>query len=896
MDNPIRNLKLDVNAKEHHERITVKQGDSDSRTYKITLINNSQTVTISPSDVVQAKAERHRETVALVTCPKSGNDIILTLSKEMLAVAGNLRVEIVIYTGNKKLTSATLIFEVDRSISEGLIVNTPDFSALDDMVKRVEEVLASPNVDGELKDARGGEKALRYRLDNIENGNRIAQGVITNEHLSYDSVDTLEIVNGAVTLDKISDEALSEFANSHNHDDRYIRNASEVITPDMLSAAAKSLFALAKHKHSEYATKNAAGILDTTIVVSSESLKSSVNTAAIQNGSVTEPKIADTVLQKYGRLPFADVTDYGNSADIPYDHYTDNGIYRFTGRYTPIILFVFIGSVSYTTQIRIQGEQIQTRVFNVKEWTEWSGGKAEIAESFTQLDAQIAQLQIDTQEHDAKLDVLDRSYAGTATIATTNNYKMNAAQVIPESEVLLTLINGPTTSCFVRSDHYPLYYYGTNQVVQPEYNTPIPVSAEDLIAGIKLNYGGAFTIKYQTAPSKVFFEYADNAAKNTYRELAEKYQPYWNNQVAGKAAGTAALLAAAMPGTELESLIISGKTSVGAEAYPDAPSKVYLCGTNLLKLKQDTRTAGGLTMSCDGDIISISGSCTGTNLYVFDKITRFDVPFTLHVQVITGSSTGAGMYFAADTLVAFKTQAKHFPNGITAWSVPQRWIVNSASFTDDFTCRVWATPGNTPDMPYEPYSEQEVLLPEGLALYGTPGGFKDTYDVVSGLLTSRCTKLPLAGGWIFSYSTEADTVTWITNPYYAASKQYYLVHGGTVTTHTTDWQGKISMSVNKADAGITAEDTAATATQKIKTYFANSYAILPLKQSSAEQLAPASVQLPSGSVTVLADQGDTEAVFCRDINTAFLDLLEYTTGLEARIAQLEISTGGGGTV
>ena len=50
---------------------------------------------------------------------------------------------------------------------------------------------------------------------------------------------------------------------------------------------------------------------------------------------------------------------------------------------------------------------------------------------------------------------------------------------------------------------------------------------------------------------------------------------------------------------------------------------------------------------------------------------------------------------------------------------------------------------------------------------------------------------------------------------------------------------------------------------------------------------PASVCLPSGNATVLADQGDTEAVFCRDINGAYLDLLEYTTSLEARIAQLE---------
>ena len=498
---------------------------------------------------------------------------------------------------------------------------------------------------------------------------------------------------------------------------------------------------------------------------------------------------------------------------------------------------------------------------------------------------------------------LDQQYAGTAVISTVNTFKMDEKQILPGSKVILTMTDGSDAARFIRTDGNPLYYYGTDKVVEAlGFDVPIEVAAEDLIAGIRVYSGGAYTIKYQTAPSKVFFDYADGAAENAAdaaaekarRELAEQYGPYWNNQVAGKASGATAEISGAAAGTGIKSLIISGRTSVGAgaaegqaDAYPAAPSKVYMCGTNLLKLKQDTRTAGGLTMSCDGDLISISGTCKGTNLYVLEKLTRFDVPFTLHVQVLTGSSTGAGMYFDSTNLIAFKTLTKYFPNGTANWKGSPRWITDSTVFTDDFTCRIWATPGNTPDMPYEPYREQEILLPEGLSLYGTPDGFRDTYDVVSGLLTSRCTKLLLASGWFFSYSTEGETVTWITNQYYTERKQYYLVHDGTVTTHTTDWQGKISMTVNKSDVGINAEDTLESATRKAREYFASSYAILPLKQPATEQLMPASVCLPSGNATVLADQGDTEAVFCRDINGAYLNLLEYTTSLEARIAQLE---------
>lgn len=783
MNNPIKRLTLDVNKAQNYETITVKQGDANSRTYKITLVSNGQVVTLATTDSVKAKAERGGETVAFIACTKTENEITLTLSPAMLAVAGDLKVELMVYSGAAKLTSATQNFYVSRSIPESPIVSTPDFSALNDMVKRAEAVIASPTVDGELKDARGGETALRYRLEKIESGQRIAQGVITNDHIAYGAVDTNEITNGAVTLDKMDAEAKAAFAAaSHKHDGAYIPNTNGAVTPALLSAAAKALFAPL-----EYA--GAAKFLPDDITIRAGSIKGAVNSAAIQSGAVTtrkladgavtEQKIAEAFVNKYGHLPFTDVTDYGNSADIPYDDYTNNGIYRFTGRYTPVLLFVFIGSVSYTTQIRIQGEQIQSRFFNIREWTEWSGGKAEIAESLTQLDAQIAQLQIDTQAHGAKLDTLDRMYAGTATIATTNSYNMDAAQVVPNSKVYLTLTNGPSTSCFVRSDHYPLYYYGTNQVVQPEYNAPVSVSAEDLIAGIELNYGGAFTIQYQTAPSKVFFDYADNAAKNAKRELAEQYNPYVTNQITGHAEGTTAEITDGAPGTLIKSATVRGESKVDE--------------------------AGTITPLSPTDIAALSNDGT---------------------------------------------------------------------------------------------VENHVNLPAGLQLYSTPNNqYYDTYNAVTGMLTRNCGKVLLASaGWIYGYSTSAAAVTWITANNYVPSKSYYMAHNGAVSTQTTDWQGKISLTVNKTDAGITAEDTAAAAAQKIKTYFGEAYAILPLKTPTTEQLEPVQLAIPTKECAVVCNNGYLDVAYCRDINTAYLDLLEYTTGMEARITQLEIITGGGGTI
>ena len=751
------------------------QGEGNEREYEFILIEKSgdtlkttnAPITDKMLDVTGcsvrlyvAKADGHIVYMEGKVADAKGGVISFVPKQQVFTASGKANCILQITSANGDLRAVGVTMNIGKADIDVALESKDELTALSQALIEFQKAIAGGTDGTEVPLARGGETLLGKRLDKIESGERIA--------------------TGAITVDKISADVKSAFAaKGHNHNGAYIPNTNGAVTPALLSAAAKALFA-----QIEYA--GAAKFLPDDITIRAGSIKGAVNSAAIQSGAVTtgkladgavtEQKIAEAFVNKYGHLPFTDVTDYGNSADIPYDDYTNNGIYRFTGRYTPVLLFVFIGSVSYTTQIRIQGEQIQSRFFNIREWTEWSGGKAEIAESLTQLDAQIAQLQIDTQAHGAKLDTLDRIYAGTATIATTNSYKMDAAQVVPNSKVYLTLTNGPSTSCFVRSDFYPLYYYGTDQVVQPEYNTPIPVSAEDLIAGIKLNYGGAFTIKYQTAPSKVFFDYADNAAESAKK----KYVPYAKNQITGHAEGITAEITDGAPGTFIKSAVVRGKSAVD-------------------------ETTGAIT--------------------------------PLSPAVIVASSNDGTV-------------------------------------------------------------ENHVNLPTGLQLYGTPNNqYYDTYNAITGKLTRNCGKVLLASvGWIYGYSTSAAAVTWITANNYVPSKTYYLVHNGTVSTQTTDWQGKISLTINKADAGITAEDTAAAAAQKMKAYWGEAYAVLPLKTPTTEQFEPVQLAIPTKVCAVVCNNGYLDVTYCRDIDTAYLDLLEYTTGLEARIAQLEISTGGGETI
>ena len=363
----------------------------------------------------------------------------------------------------------------------------------------------------------------------------------------------------------------------------------------------------------------------------------------------------------------------------------------------------------------------------------------------------------------------------------------------------------------------------------------------------------------------------------------------------GTESGKLVSITQGVAGTKLHEAVVKGETIIKEKT--DGTHEISACavasytenGSNILKLKEDQRTEGGLTVSCDGDVISISGTCTGTNLYALDKLTRFDAPFTLHIQVLSGSSSGTGMYFSPDILVELKTQTQYFPNGIPNWDGNPRWFANGTTFTEDFSCRIWATPGDSAEIPYEKYTEQNFGLPEEITLYSTPQNeYRDTYDILTGLKTENCAVVPMSTGWLYDFSEQSENVVWITATVSPENKNYYYYHNGTVTdTAVTDWQGKIQIEFSKAELGIASSDTEARAREKVLSYFGDAFAVVPLKTPQIQQYGPVSIRLPDGECVYSCNMGELSLIYERDQDAAFQELLAYADSLEARITQLE---------
>ena len=103
-------IKLDINNK-MYETITAKQGDTESRFLLFHLFDASL-----PFDLTE-KSVRVYGT--------------LKLTNQMLAIAGLVKLELVIYSGNKKLSSIPFMLNVISSLnSDDAVVSTNEFTSL----------------------------------------------------------------------------------------------------------------------------------------------------------------------------------------------------------------------------------------------------------------------------------------------------------------------------------------------------------------------------------------------------------------------------------------------------------------------------------------------------------------------------------------------------------------------------------------------------------------------------------------------------------------------------------------------------------------------------------------------------------------------------------------------
>lgn len=125
-------IKLDINNK-MYETITAKQGDTESRFLLFHLFDASLPFDLTEKSVrvYGIKPDGTKIFNDLVINDVKKGYCTLKLTNQMLAIAGLVKLELVIYSGNKKLSSIPFMLNVISSLnSDDAVVSTNEFTSL----------------------------------------------------------------------------------------------------------------------------------------------------------------------------------------------------------------------------------------------------------------------------------------------------------------------------------------------------------------------------------------------------------------------------------------------------------------------------------------------------------------------------------------------------------------------------------------------------------------------------------------------------------------------------------------------------------------------------------------------------------------------------------------------
>ena len=219
-------IKLDIN-KNLYDILVAKQGDTKSRFLLFNLLDGSIPFSLENRSVrvYAIKPDGTEVFNDLIITDAAKGYCILELTTQMLAVAGTVKLELMVIEGEKKLTSNIFYMDVKKSInSEKAVVSTNEFGALLTALSSLNEY---DNYKNEIKNARGGQVNLKTRLDNFDEqlDNKTNYEYVNNQisiaQLEGASIDTTSFLTRS-DLDYLLIKSTNKFNPKNLTNDKYL--------------------------------------------------------------------------------------------------------------------------------------------------------------------------------------------------------------------------------------------------------------------------------------------------------------------------------------------------------------------------------------------------------------------------------------------------------------------------------------------------------------------------------------------------------------------------------------------------------------------------------------------------------------------------------------------------
>lgn len=352
--------------------------------------------------------------------------------------------------------------------------------------------------------------------------------------------------------------------------------------------------------------------------------------------------------------------------------------------------------------------------------------------------------------------------------------------------------------------------------------------------------------------------------------------------------------AAAAP-AELSALVVKGKTTETGSGTksPDNPytlsgvnpTKVTVCGKNLLKPADGTVTANGVTCTVSADgIITLNGTAScDTGLRVYPSLKAEDwtsqpAQFVLasgkkytYARTDISSAQNGVTLSVGDTknnnifgdLNAARTSATITATG---QDVAKAVIfVASGTVLSNYQFKLQLEQADAATY-WEQCSSTDYAIALTASLYSLPNGISDTYDLISGLETHNIKVLMLNG--TENWTTENGNRFVLTIPDLKIGSAIESSHFASVSSDDT-WNGIEGISVNKMSNHLEISYKSVGDVNAFKTWLSahNVTALYLLDTPVTYQHTPTNIPQPSPVVNIWADAGSINADYSVDLQS-----------------------------
>ena len=185
----ITTVYLDVNKTRDLRQYDVRQGDKDSREFHIILTENGQPITLTSGMSATADAVVRNVIVAqgeALTVDTANQYIVMTLTEEMLTLAGNMKIDVKVSESGAVLTAATLVLYVGAAvINENTHIEPGGTTIGAQIIALNTRVNAA---EAEIADAAADVSALQATLAGIEATNTEISGEILSFNYQGETV------------------------------------------------------------------------------------------------------------------------------------------------------------------------------------------------------------------------------------------------------------------------------------------------------------------------------------------------------------------------------------------------------------------------------------------------------------------------------------------------------------------------------------------------------------------------------------------------------------------------------------------------------------------------------------------------------------------------------------